>query len=62
MESRKTVLVYVDKGENTHNLISLIQQYIIGGNYMEVLAFAGVVLIEFMFVLSVQKICDIFLN
>ena len=29
---------------------------------MEVLAFAGVVLIEFMFVLSVQKICDIFLN
>ena len=29
---------------------------------MEVLAFAGVVLIELMFVLSVQKICDIFLN
>ena len=29
---------------------------------MEVLAFAGVVLIEFMFVLSIQKICDIFLN
>ena len=29
---------------------------------MELLAFAGVVLIEFMFVLSVQKICDIFLN
>ena len=29
---------------------------------MEVLAFAGVVLIEFMFVLSVQKICDIFFN
>ena len=29
---------------------------------MEVLAFAGVVLIEFMFVLSVQKICEIFLN
>ena len=29
---------------------------------MELLAFAGVVLIEFMFVLSVQKFCDIFLN
>ena len=29
---------------------------------MELLAFAGVVLIELMFVLSVQKICDIFLN
>lgn len=29
---------------------------------MEVLAFAGVVLIEFMLVLSVQKLCDIFLN
>ena len=29
---------------------------------MELLAFAGVVLIEFMFVLSVQKLCDIFLN
>ena len=62
MESRKTVFVYVDIPENQHYLISLIQQYIIGGNYMEVLAFAGVVLIEFMFVLSVQKICEIFLN
>lgn len=29
---------------------------------MEVLAFAGVVLIEFMFVLSIRKLCDIFLN
>lgn len=29
---------------------------------MELLAFVGVVLIEFMFVLSVQKLCDIFLN
>ena len=62
MESGKTVLVYMDMEENQHYLISLIQQYIIGGNYMEVLAFAGVVLIELMFVLSVQKICDIFLN
>lgn len=29
---------------------------------MEVLAFAGVVLIEFLFVLSIQKLCEIFLN
>ena len=29
---------------------------------MDVLAFVGVVLIEFMFVLSIQKICEIFLN
>lgn len=27
---------------------------------MEVLAFAGVVLIEFLFVLSIQKLCEIF--
>ncbi len=29
---------------------------------MDVLAFAGVVLVEFMFVLSVQKLCEIFFN
>ena len=56
MESRKTVLVYMDKGENRPDRISYPNKE---DHIMDLILLAGVAVIDLLVVLCVKRMCEL---